>query len=313
MSHVGKEGAATRLITYGPFHLEATVRVLQRRPTNRIDLWESNRYVRLFNSPEGLVLIEVSNRGSIDAPDVRLSLRAGNPSAATWLELVDTVRKILGLDVDPAPLERLTKAVRNLSATASAIRGLRPPRFAGLFEAFGNVVPFQQLSLDAGVAIVGRLVDRLGNHLQHEGHRFHAFPTSRTVAKARVQTLRSCGLSHTKTKTLRYLGSAVESGELTESAIAAMSTQEALSTLVQLPGIGVWSASLVLLRGFGRIDVFPPGDVGAVRGLTQLLRLATPAKLAGIVEHFGSTRGYLYFLSLAASLLHKGLIRSAAQ
>src|SRR5690606_6615050 len=127
---------------------------------------------------------EVSNRGSIADPDVHLFLRYGNPSAATWRELVRTVRNVLGLDVDPAPLERLASTVRQLRAAAAAVRGMRPPRFPGLFETFANVVPFQQLSLDAGIAIVGRLVERFGERLQHEGHWLRAFPTSRAVSRA---------------------------------------------------------------------------------------------------------------------------------
>jgi DNA-3-methyladenine glycosylase II len=66
---------------------------------------------------------------------------------------------------------------------------------------------------------------------------------------------------------------------------------------------------VVLLRGFGRIDVFPPGDVGAVRGLSALLRLPSRESLDRMVERFGEQRGYLYFFGLAGSLLKKGLIR----
>jgi DNA-3-methyladenine glycosylase II len=65
----------------------------------------------------------------------------------------------------------------------------------------------------------------------------------------------------------------------------------------------------VLLRGFGRIDVFPPGDVGAVRGLAALLHLRSRESLDRVVERFGEQRGYLYFFSLAGTLLEKGLIR----
>jgi DNA-3-methyladenine glycosylase II len=90
-----------------------------------------------------------------------------------------------------------------------------------------------------------------------------------------------------------------------------MRTHAALKALMQLPGIGPWSASVVLLRGFGRIDVFPPGDAGAVRALTRLLHLDTPEKLADVVERFGDYRGYLYFFGLGESLLRKDLIHSA--
>ena len=52
-----------------------------------------------------------------------------------------------------------------------------------------------------------------------------------------------------------------------------MSSAEALRVLTELSGIGPWSASLVLLRGLGRLDVFPPGDVGAQGGLRALMHL----------------------------------------
>jgi hypothetical protein len=55
-----------------PFHLEATVRALQRRPTNRVNLWDDGRYWRVLPTDEGLRLVAVENRGSIDAPAMRL-------------------------------------------------------------------------------------------------------------------------------------------------------------------------------------------------------------------------------------------------
>ena len=219
------------------------------------------------------------------------------------------MRRLLGLDVDPAPLEQRVERERRLRALGLALRGMRPPRFAGLFEAFANVIPFQQLSLDAGVAIVGRLVERFGEHIELDGRRFHAFPTSRAVATARLSALVACGLSRAKAQSLRHVAKAMESGDLTEDEIAGMTTTEALARLTELRGIGAWSAAVVMLRGFGRVDVFPPGDVGAVRGLGALLHLRSRESLDRVVERFGEQRGYLYFFGLAGSLLEKGLIR----
>jgi DNA-3-methyladenine glycosylase II len=90
-----------------------------------------------------------------------------------------------------------------------------------------------------------------------------------------------------------------------------MTTSDALRTLVQIPGIGPWSAGLVLLRGLGRLEVFPPGDVGAARGLSALLELEPGVALSRGVERFGKLRGYLYFFGLGGSLLRKGLIHAA--
>ena len=304
------EVAGVRLATAGPFHLEATVRVLQRRPSSH-EVWERNRYLHVFTTTDGLVLTAVENRGSIDAPDVRLSFLAGGSSADTRRSLEQTVQKMLGLAVDPAPLHAAAVRLHGLRSTALSLRGMRPPRFATLFEAFGNVVPFQQLSLDAGAAIVGRLVERFGERVTHGDRTFVAFPTASAVAGARLSALLGCGFSRSKAESLRYLARAVEAREVGEEAIAQLGTSDALERLIELPGIGPWSAALVLLRGFGRLEVFPPNDSGAKRGLMALLRLRTPESLARAVERFGDYRGYLYFCGLGRSLLAKGLIHEA--
>jgi DNA-3-methyladenine glycosylase II len=300
----------TALGTRGPFHLEATVRVLQRRPGNRVDIWDQGRYLRVIETAESLALVEVENRGTIAEPDVRFAIRAGNPARAARQDLGQSLREVLGLDVDPEPFRRLAAAESTLRATADALRGMRPPRFVGLFETFANVVPFQQLSLEAGVAIVGNLVERFGKPLQYDMRRFHAFPTAQAIANARMSTLRGCGLSARKAETLHHLARAIESGELSEERVEHTATNDALEFLQNLPGIGPWSAALVLLRGFGRLDVFPPGDVGATGMLSRLAHVEPGAPLDGIIQRFGDLRGYLYFYGLAASLMKKGLIQS---
>lgn len=293
----------------GPFHLEATVRVLQRRPGNRVDVWEEGRYRRILGTPPELAWVEVMNRGSIDHPDVRYAVCTTGVSPAHRARLEGTLRRVLGLDLDPAPLQRLANTERRLRVAARALRGMRPPRFTGLFEAFANVVPFQQLSLDAGVAIVSRLVERFGTPLEQRGRRLYAFPAAQTIAGARLERLKRCGLSAHKAQTLRFLARAIAAGELSEDDFRGLSSAEALRLLTELPGIGPWSASLVLLRGLGRLDVFPPGDVGAAAGLRALMHLRAEASLERIIERFGDYRGYLYFYALGGRLLAKGLIR----
>lgn len=304
-----EDGAGELLVTEAPFHLEATVRVLQRRPVQRVDRWEQGCYLRVLGHGGELALIELQNRATIDAPELRFKIRAGEVSASARREFARTLRKVLGLDLNPAPLLARAQAEPALHSTALALRGMRPPRFPDLFETFANVVPFQQVSLDAGVAIVNRLVERLGSQLQHAGRSFYAFPTAEVVAGARLDTLRKVGLSAQKARVLRDLARSVAAGQLSASELASMPTSDALRRLIDLPGIGPWSASLVLLRGLGRLDVFPPGDVGATRGLCTLLGLDSTASLQQVIERFGEQRGYLYFCALGASLLDKGLVQ----
>lgn len=311
-----------RLATRGPFHLEATVRVLQRRPGNRVDVWAKDRYQRVFETAGGVALAEVRNHGSVDEPDLRCVVRVAGiradagpgagaeAGAAARRDVARALRRILALDVDPAPLRARAEGEPAMAATARALRGLRPPRFACLFEAVASVVPFQQVSLDAGVAVVGRLVERFGASIDGvERHR--AFPTAETIATARPATLRACGLSAHKARTLQEVARAIVRGELRETEIESMPTAEALARLVTLRGIGPWTAGLVLLRGFGRLDMFPPGDVGAERNLRVLLGTRDERKVRRAIARFGDLRGYLYFCALGGTLLTKGLIETA--
>jgi len=301
----------SRLSTQAPFHLEATVRVLQRRSTNPVEVWERNRYLRVLEGADGLALLEVENHGTIDRPDVRLSILSGKATEETRAGFERTIRKVLGLDVAPDALQRLADVEPALGPTTLALRGMRPPRFAGFFEVFANVVPFQQLSLDAGLAIVGRLVERFGKSLQHDGRRFHAFPEAEAVAEARLAALRACGLSARKAESLRAIARAIASRELCEGEISSLSTGDALGRLRELPGIGPWSAALVLLRGLGRLEVFPPGDVGVAQRLAALMPPRRRASVEHQAERFGDVRGYLYFCGLGNSLLAGGLIHAA--
>jgi 3-methyladenine DNA glycosylase/8-oxoguanine DNA glycosylase len=311
ITYPGGAAAGTRLATASPFHLEATVRVLQRTPANRADSWEQRRYLRVLTHGGDLALIAVENHGTIDAPELRMTVREGDASKAARVAFARSLHKTLGLGLDPHGLDQLARVEPRAGAIAIALRGMRPPRHPDLFEAFASVVPFQQLSLDAGVAVLGRLVERFGRSLEHLDVRHYAFPTADAVAAARLDRLRACGLSARKADSLRALARLIARGELTESAIAALTTKRALERLSELPGIGPWSAGLVLLRGLGRLDVFPPGDVGAQRRLRALLQLGPRVSVDRIAARCGDLRGYLYFCALGSEQLAQGLVHAA--
>lgn len=306
-----------RLPVQDPFHLEATARVLQRRPTNLIDIWEQQRYRRIVTIGSKAVLIEVANRGTIDAPDVRLSILGaanllGNLLPRERAEAAEIARATLGLGVDSSVPQRRAEAEPTLRSTALALRGMRPPRYPELFETFANVIPFQQLSVEAGMAVVAQLIQRFGQSVEVDGVRYFVFPNAAAIADAGTASLKRCGMSTHKSRALRAAAKAIASGTLSASGLARLPSSEAHVQLMELPGIGPWSAALILLRGLGRVDVFPQADSGVESSLVALMRLRSRASLARIVERFGEYRGYLYFYGLASRLLAAGLIQPAA-
>ncbi len=306
--------AAVSLPVLPPFHLEGTVRVLQRRPANRVERWEQHRYQRVLATAEGLRLVAVENLGTVEEPDLRCHPAGGPVSSHTQATVSSALRRLLGLDVDPAPFYTLAGLHPGMRPAVAALRGVRPPRFPSLLEAFANVIPFQQVSLAAGVSIVGRIVLRFGERLALGGQVYYAFPDPEALAYADPDELRSLGLSHAKAGTLQAVARHILAGELSEQKLEALSSEAALQALTTLPGIGPWSAGLVLLRGLGRMDVFPPGDVGAQHNLARLLAIdpsTARANLPVAIEQMGSMRGFLYFYALGWRLLQEELITPA--
>jgi DNA-3-methyladenine glycosylase II len=304
----------SRLPVAAPFNLEATVRLLQRRPANRVDRWEEGRYWRAFQTDEGPRLVTVVNVGTVDMPDVRLDIVGAAVSDDTTRNVTAMVRWILGFDTEPVPTAWLAEMEPRFEGVAAALRGFRPPCFPTLFETCASVLPFQQFSIDAGTAIVGRFVERFGPALTIADRTWFAFPSPQTVADAPVAALRDVGLSRAKAVALQALARHALAGDLDSARYQSLPAGVALTELQTLPGIGPWSAGLILLRGLRRMDVFPAGDVGAARNLPSLLELTTrwsPAEASAFAVRFGDRRGYLYFFGLGAQLLASGVLTPA--
>ena len=70
-----------------------------------------------------------------------------------------------------------------------------------------------------------------------------------------------------------------------------------LARLQKLPGIGPWSARYALLRGLGRLEIFPAGDVGAAHTMGKLVGASamTPREAQAFAEQWKDYAGLLYF------------------
>lgn len=294
-----------------PYNLQATVRLLQRRPTNRVDRWDTDGYRRALPTAHGPRLLHLANHGTIQRPDLRLQILGGDTSPGTAENLATTLRHMLGLDAPSAPEAALTEIEPRLAPVLDALSGFRTPCFPTLFETCASVLPFQQLSLDAGTAIVGRLVEGFGVQMTVDATARFCFPSPEAIAEANPDHLRTTGLSRSKVTALQGLARMIADGSLSSDNLRTLPTPEAIAALRALPGIGPWSANLILLRGFRRLDVFPEGDVGAARNLTDLLQPPAPftaADASAFAARFGDRRGYLYFLALGNQLRARGLL-----
>lgn len=290
----GASGVEARVAVVPPYRLDLTVAALRRLPSNPVDVWTADgRYLRAFDGPEGPVAWEVAQPAGRRSLALRLHGRVRDEDA--WIALA---RRMLGCDVELAGFRALAPRLPGVAALADRYRGLKPPRFASLWETLVNAIAFQQVSLASGMAAVRRLAERCARPIELAGARLLPFPAADAVAALGDGDLRACGLSGAKARALRAAAAAVRSGALEEGALARLSDEDAAARLLELPGVGPWTSALVLLRGLGRLSVFPAGDAGAIRRLATVLGVTDAAPLLARLDGW---RGMLYFLLLLAS------------
>ncbi|MHB1130965.1 MAG: DNA-3-methyladenine glycosylase family protein [Chloroflexota bacterium] len=294
-----------------PFSLELTVLLLQRRPLNQVDVWEDGRYWRVLQAAGEERLICAWQEDDAATPRVAVAVVGPPPDASTQAALESTLTRMLGTAVDTAPFFVRAAANPVMAPAARVLVGLKPPRFPSTMECLVNVITFQQISLTAALAIVGRLVARYGHQVGFAGHQYRAFPLAEVLAAVAPADLQALGFSRQKAQTLCYLARLVADGQLDLAQFEVLPSPEAAAELVRLPGIGPWSASVVLLRGLGRLDVFPRGDSGIRRGLARMYGSSQPlddAAERALIDSFIPYQGLLYLFLAGVNLMAAGIV-----
>jgi DNA-3-methyladenine glycosylase II len=109
------------------------------------------------------------------------------------------------------------------------------------------------------------------------------------------------------------ISSAIRDRRLNLQSLVQLDNQLALERLVELKGVGRWTAEYVLLRGLGRLDIFPGDDVGARKKLAQFLRKKKPLDYDGVhraVTGWQPYAGLIYFHLLLARIKKAGWLYS---
>ena len=283
-----------------PYRLDLTVSALRRLSTNVVDvLTPGGEYVRALGGAHGPVIVRVTQV----RPDALAVTIDGDTSEHT--RALALVRRMLGIDRALTHFDREAARIAWLSPLALRMRGVKPPRYPTLWEAFVNAIAFQQVSLHAASAIVRRLIVAVGDPIETEDTLLYAFPTAERVLGAEDNLLRAAGLSAGKVATIRRAGEALISGTLDEAMLDERPSPEAAALLRQIKGIGPWTATLILLRGLGRLDVFPMADTSVARNLV-LVAGAMPVDVGSILDALGPERGMLYYHLLLARLEARG-------
>lgn len=269
-----------------PFNLLYTVWLLKRVKNNEIDeILDDKSYVRVLNKD---TVVKVKQIGGIYNPKLRVEILGSKDED----EVIKTLRRILGLDIDLTSFYNKILDSQYFSGLARKFMGAKPVVFPTLLETVINAISCQQISLNVCLTLVNKLAEKLGGKILLDSMQINVFPTVEGLTRAKPEDLRSLGYSSRK---VEYILNAVN----------AIKDNNSLESIKGLKGLGKWSINYILLRGLGRIDVIPTGDVGFRNKAKRFLGVE---KIEDILSPFKEYSGMIYYYLLLENLSREGIL-----
>jgi DNA-3-methyladenine glycosylase II len=274
----------------GPFSLAASGRFLEGFAPARYESRAPDGPIRLaFPADDGHSTVGAAVRQAADGTVLADLTGDAEPAAAAA-----QVARIFSLDIDGSGFAQVAAADPVVAELAARYQGLRPVCFGSPFEAAAWAVIGHRIRITQAAVIKQRIAGQYGQHITVAGAPMAAFPAPATLREAG----RIPGLPDIKTERLRALADAALAGDLDAAKLRAMTPADALANLRTLPGIGPFSAELILIRGAGHPDLFPASERRLHAAMADAYHLDNPdpGQLAELSDRWTPYRSWVALL-----------------
>ena len=272
--------------------------------TESVTLAASAAFVEPLRVLENRAVLDLAFalEGSWNTVGVRVEQQGGkvhaqvlaNPGAATTADVCAQLERMLCLDVDGAGFASVAARDAVVAGLAARHPGLRPVLFPSLYEAAARAIIGQGLPVRQAAVVSARIAKAYGVHVTIGERSMHAFPAPDRLAELKPVA----GMAGRKVEHLRTLGAAAVDGRFSSSQLRAVGRDEALERLQTLPGIGPFSAELILLRGVGDSDAFPQTELRLHRAMASAYQLGDTPNLATLERIAEGWRPYRSWVGL---------------
>lgn len=275
----------------GPFDLMASARFLEGfAPAARANAAARPGELRLaFPVAPSWRPVGALVRQQVPGGPVRAAVR-GEPSDVDNAAMA--IRRILSLDVDGTDFPEIGARDPVVGELQQRYPGLRPVAFHSPYEAACFAIIGHRIRMTQAATIKHQLAVSLGEPMDVHGVVLPTFPSPAILrALPRVPMV-----SELKSDRLKAIAEAAEEGRLDAAELRALPMPEALARLKELPGIGDFSAELVLLRGAAHPDGFPEAETRLHDEMRNAYHATTKNDLTEIAEGWRPYRTWVALL-----------------
>jgi AraC family transcriptional regulator of adaptative response / DNA-3-methyladenine glycosylase II len=259
----GEEGINLSLSFRPPFAWETLLNFYRSHQILGIDKVDESSYERVFKLDNILGAFRITLKP--DKAKINLCVHVDDPTIL--FKVTQKVRQMFDLDSDPLLVANtFQEAHPFLEKLWLKYPGLRIPQGWEPFETAICTILGQLVSMQHARMLATQLVQTYGEEVIHPFSKEKAFifPTPEVLANADLQCIKT---TQARKKTIRKLASLVVENEI--DFYSAQDPDLLRKQLLEIPGIGPWSADYISLRALGNTDAFPHTDLILKRALAQ--------------------------------------------
>jgi AraC family transcriptional regulator of adaptative response / DNA-3-methyladenine glycosylase II len=260
-----------RLAVRTPFAATELLTFLAARAVPGVEEVGPDWYARTLRLPHGAGFARLALDDAAELGAVRCTLRLTD--LRDLAAAVERCRRLLDADCDPEAVDAHLSGDEALAPHVARRRGLRVPGHVDGDEVAVRAVLGQQVSVAGARNLAARLVERYGDAVPGEGGKL--FPSAATLAAVPVEEL---PMPRARGRALTAMCRSLAAGDLALDRSADRS--EVRQRLLDVPGIGPWTADYIAMRALGDPDVFLHTDIGVRNGLGAMGIAPTVAERA---------------------------------
>ena len=222
-------------------------------------------YRRLILLEKGWVAIKVSIVSEGLDPRLDIYVSAGPDELVG--EGFKLAQHIFSTDLNYSEFISQARFLPCIYRVASKYLGLRPTRSVSLYEALVLSIAEQNISLRVALTILSRMIREIGEKVHVNGEAYYDLPAPEKLARTDPKLLRGYGFSRAKIRAMKEVAKRVD--ELPSIREVDNKPEEVVERLMDIWGVGRWTAELAVARSSKFFWVGPAGDLAVMRGYSK--------------------------------------------
>jgi 3-methyladenine DNA glycosylase/8-oxoguanine DNA glycosylase len=245
--------------------------------------------------------LKLKSIGTIETPKISCEIRShGELGASQKREMLETLTWMLNLKEDVKGFYALAKRDAIVKALTKDLYGMRNTKQPDLFSRLILAVTLQMAPITRSNQMMNLLIKEYGDRVNFDGRDILYCPPAEKIASAEVREIeRKCKLGY-RAKFLKEIAETLQAGFPTLRELEELPAQEAKAKLMELNGVGEYSADIVLPHSGFALDVWSAKIFSALLlgKKTESPRNLIPKLKKMAEDRWGKWRGYVFIYVL---------------